>query len=260
MIFFLSKILWEIFNPFNLVIFLFILGIILNFINYSIISKIFFSMSLLLILLIGFFPSGAYLIYLLEKDYTPITSLPQEIDGILILGGATIPSLTQDHNQVALNGSAERITESINLMKKYPNTKIIFAGGSGSISLPKLSHSAVAKKLYNNLGLDTNNIFFDYESRNTFENILFAKKKFKNISNEKWIVVTSAMHLNRALNISEKMGLKFIPYPTDYKHPKKFIFKIEINLIDNFNQFQIASREWVGLIYYYLIGRTSKVY
>ena len=64
---------------------------------------------------------------------------------ILILSGATDPYMTKEYNQVALNGSVERLTESINLIAKYPDAKIIFAGGSGSINYPTLSHSKVAK-------------------------------------------------------------------------------------------------------------------
>ena len=52
---------------------------------------------------------------------------------------------------ISLNGSSERLVESIVLMKKFPNAKVIFAGGSGSIKDTKLTHSDSAKIFYKNL-------------------------------------------------------------------------------------------------------------
>ena len=115
--------------------------------------------------------------YLLEKDFHSKIYLPVNIDGILVLAGATNPYLTKEYNQISLNGSAERLTESIQLIKKYPKAKVFFAGGSGSLTHPDLSHSAVAKSFYESLDVDINKIYFENKSRNTYENILFAKKK-----------------------------------------------------------------------------------
>ena len=146
------------------------------------------------------------------------------------------------------------------LIKKYPNSKVVFAGGSGSLSYPNLSHSAVAKRFYESFDVNTEKIYFDKESRNTYENILFTKNKFKNIKNEKWVVISSAFHLTRVINVSEKLDLEFIPYATDYRSRKKFNFHVSIDFFDNFSKFQLASREWLGLIYYYLMGRSSKIF
>ena len=260
MAFYLSKILWDIFSPFNLIIFLIFIGTFFNFINFRRFSKIIYSLVLILILLTGILPTGQYMIYLLEKNYSVKKNLPDNIDGILILGGATNPLLTKDHNQIVLNDSAERITESIKLIKKYPNSKVVFAGGSGSLLYPNLSHSAVAKRFYESFGVNTEKIYFDDKSRNTYENILFTKNKFKNIKNERWIVISSAFHLTRVLNVSEKLDLKFIPYATDYRLQKEFYFKLSINFFSNISTFELASHEWLGLIYYYLMGRSSKIY
>ena len=90
------------------------------------------------------------MIYQLEKKFHVLSPLPNKVDGILILSGATNPVLTKEYNQISLNDSAERLTESIQLMKKYSNAKIIFSGGSGSISNQQFTHSEVAKLFYTN--------------------------------------------------------------------------------------------------------------
>ena len=198
--------------------------------------------------------------YSLEKDYFDSIIYPEHIDGILILGGATNPLLSSEYNQIIFNDSSERLIESIYLIKKYPDAKIIFSGGSGSISQPNLTHSFVAKKFFQNMEIDYNKIIYEDISRNTYENILFSKRIAKPMSDEKWLLVTSAFHLKRALAISEKLNWKFIPYATDFKKPKKFNWNLSINFLSNINDFNKASHEWIGLISYYLMGRSSKFF
>ena len=238
-----------------------ILSTVLNLLKLFNFSKIILYFTLFLFFITGVLPTGPYLFYLLEKNYHNKINLPENVNGILILSGATDPFLTKEYDQISLNGSAERLTESIELIKKYPKAKVFFAGGTAeSIQYPDLSHSYVAKKFYESLGINIQNIYFDNESRNTYENILFAKKKFDPNKNEKWVLVTSAFHLKRAISIGEKIGWELIPYATDYKLPKKFRLKISFNFFSNLGSFQHSSHEWIGIISYYLMGRSSKIF
>ena len=260
MTFFLSKFLWFLFNPFNCILFLLFLSLVFNFFKFLKFSKIILYFTFLFFFIAGALPTGSYLLYLLEKNYHNKVNLPEKVEGILILSGATSPFLTKEYDQIALNGSVERLTESIQLMKKYPKAKVFFAGGSGSIDFPDLNHSDVAKKFYESLDVNTKNIFFDKKSRNTYENIVFAKKKFNPNINEKWILITSAFHLKRAISIGEKLGWELIPYATDYKLPKKFKWKLSFDFFNNLGSLQHSSHEWVGIISYYLMGRSSKIF
>ena len=260
MTFFLSKILWIFFNPINIILFIFFLGFLLRRMKFFKASNTIFVLSFFLFFISGITSTGSYLTFLLEKKYHNKLDFPQNIDGIIILGGATNPYLSKEYNQIIVNGSAERLIESSFLIKKYPNAKIYFAGGSGSLDFSKLSHSTVAKKFYENYNIDTEKFIFDYKSRNTYENILYAKEKFNPKKNENWIVITSAFHLNRAISIGEKLDWKLLPYGTDYRVPKKFKWKISLDFIDNLSNFKFASHEWTGLIAYYMMGRSSKIY
>ena len=260
MTFYLSKLLWYLFNPFNSILFLFFLSVILNFFKFQKFSKIILYFTFLLFFITGALPTGSYLLYLLEKNYHNKVNLPENVDGILILSGATNPFLTKEYDQISLNDSVERLTESIQLIKKYPKAKVFFAGGSGLAKYPDLSHSEVAKKFYESLDVNTKNIFFDKKSRNTYENIVFAKMKFNPNINEKWILVTSAFHLKRAISVGEKLGWEFVPYATDYKLPKKFRWKLSFNFFNNLGSLQHSSHEWVGIIAYYFMGRSSKIF
>ncbi len=260
MTFFLSKFLWQVFNPFNSILFLLILSAVFNFFKFFKVSKIILNFTFLLFFITGVLPTGSYLLYMLEKNYHNKMNLPEDVDGILILSGATNPFLSKEYDQISLNGSVERLTESVQLIKKYPKAKVFFAGGSRFLQYPDLNHSAVAKKFFNSLDINVKNIYFENKSRNTYENIVFAKKKINPDKNEKWVLVTSAFHLKRAINVAEKLGWRFIPYPTDYKLPKKFIWKLSFDFSGNLGSFHQSSHEWVGIISYYIMGRSSKIF
>ena len=72
-------------------------------------------------------------------------------------------------------------------------------------------------------------------------------------------MVTSAFHLKRSLGVSEKLEWTLIPYAVDFKMLKTFSWKQKINFLENITIFQTASREWIGLIVYYWMGRSSKI-
>ena len=78
-------------------------------------------------------------------------------------------------------------------------------------------------------------------------------------SNKNIILVTSAFHMNRSIFIGEKNNWKFIPYAVDFSQPIKFQFIPSINILSNFSTVQHALHEWVGLIAYYLMGRTNRI-
>ncbi len=260
MSFYLSKILWLILNPFNIFIFVTLLSIFLYFVKLRRLSLIIFVINFVFIALISFLPIGSYLIYNIEKEYHSYTKLPKQVDGILILGGATIPLIYNEYNQISLNGSAERLVESVFVIKKFEKAQVIFSGGSGVVNRPNLGHSQVAKSFYKKMGLEINKIIFENYSTNTFENIIFSKKIASPKINENWLLITSASHMKRALLIADKNNWTLIPYAVDFRNTKDFKLIPNLNLLKNLNTFHEGSHEWLGLIAYYFMGRTDKVF
>jgi len=251
-----SKLIWIILSPLNLLLIFLIIGFFFKLINMRTVSITFYIVSLIFFVTVSIFPTGNLILFKLESRYPALTTLPSHIDGILILGGPSRPDLTRDHGQVSFNEAGERLTESVRLIKNYSSSKIIFSGGFG-----KLSHSYVAKKFFSEMGIDISNMIFEIKSRNTFENILFSKKIINPKKSENWLLVTSSFHMSRAINVAEKLDWKFIPYPVDFRTSNKFInFKPTLNFLGNINSFNLASHEVVGLISYYLLGRSSKLF
>lgn len=260
MSFFLSKFLWLFFNPFTLFVFIFSVGFIFLIFKKYKISIYILSIALFVILFISIFPIGKFGIYLLEKDFHFKYVYPDKVDGILILSGATDPYLSKEYESIELNSSAERLTESIFLINKYKNAKIIFSGGSGYLNFPNLDHSEVAKKFFKRMNIKNEKIIFENKSRNTYENILFSKNIANPKKSETWLLVTSASHMKRSILISQKQKWKLIPYPVDFNQPKNISLTPSMNFFSNFVSFQKAFHEWLGIFSYYLMDRTERIF
>ena len=261
MSFYVAKIFWLIINPFNILIILSLstfLAYFLDFKKIKLISIFFLSISFIIFCIL---PTGNYLIYQLEKnfhDYADLSKI-KKIDGIIIMGGSTNPYLSKIYNQTMFLSSAERMIEAKRVINKFPNAKIIFTGGSSKMINNKYKESSDAKKFFLQNKIDINNIIFEDNARNTFENILKSEKISNRNENEKWLIISSAYHLTRSINVAKKIGWNLQPYATDFQVPKKFRFYVSIDFFSNLASMQLATHEWIGILYYFFTGRTERI-
>jgi len=222
-------------------------------------SKIILCLLFLLLNAIVFFPVDDWLAHPLEQRFPQPTMLPEQVDGIITLGGAFDPVLSIRHGQVSANGAIERVSEAIALHQQFPEAKLVYTGGSGFIKNNEVGGADIAKSFFADIGIDTSNIIFEAESRNTFENAVFSKALLEPTPNQTWILVTSAFHIPRSVGIFQKNGWNVIPYPVDYNstfpelHPG-IEFGGKLSSIDRY------SKEYVGLIAYKLLGRTDSFF
>jgi uncharacterized SAM-binding protein YcdF (DUF218 family) len=96
-------------------------------------------------------------------------------------------------------------------------------------------------------------------SRNTQKNAEFAKALVSPKNGERWLLMTSAYHMARSVGIFLKAGFAVKSHPVDGRTsgcdnlPRSSLFSIE-----GLGRIDIASLEWLGLIAYWIIGKTSE--
>lgn len=112
----------------------------------------------------------------LENRFPLPQTLPPDLAGIIVLGGALDPVETAARGIPSLNGSAERITTFVKIARLYPSAKKVFSGGIGTLRRSKRTEAEVAKQLFSDLGLDPTDIVFEGNSRNTYENALYSQR------------------------------------------------------------------------------------
>ena len=256
-IFFLfSKLIWLLISPGSLLLLFILLIFILLVLDKQRTAKIVTASLSFLLLIIAFFPVGEWLLYPLESRFPTNPLLPEKIAGIIVLSGSESPYLSTLWQQVELGDAAERDLTFMALARQYPAAKLIFTGGSGSLTKQEYKAADVAKKLFTQQGFDVARVIFEKDSRNTFENASYSYKLALPKVSENWILITTAWHMPRSVGIFCKVNWPVIPYPVDHQTTKGNLFRISFGLLNNLVTLQTAIKEWLGLLAYRVSGKT----
>jgi len=260
MFFYLSKILGFFAIPSNFLIMVGIVGTLLLRTRFVRTGWRLVVGSLILLAIVGLSPVGNALILPLEQRFPAWDSSRGAPDGVVILGGAVTPDVALARNDVALNEAAERMTAAVELARRYPDARIIFSGGEGNLAFGG-NESEAALKLFERLGVPPGRILTEDKSRNTVENALFTKQIAMPKPGERWLLVTSAYHMPRAIGIFRKVGFTVEAYPVDWRTrgPQDAVRPFE-SMGSGIRRTDTAVREWVGLVVYWLTGKSSELF
>jgi uncharacterized SAM-binding protein YcdF (DUF218 family) len=216
---------------------------------------------LVALLIVGDGPAGPLLIAPLEDRFpAPAADLPAPT-GIIVLGGAINEAISGARRQTTFDEGGERLTEAVVLARRYSSARIIYTGGSASLIGRPSSEAEDARALLVAMGVDPQRITLETRSRNTDENARFTAALVHPEPGQRWLVVTSAYHMPRAMGLFRKAGFAAIAYPVDYRTVGgRADWRLEANLPRGMEIFDLAAHEWVGLIAYRLSGRIDSVF
>ncbi len=254
-----SKIVWLLISPDSLLLILVLSSLIFLYIGKQKIAKSILTITSGLLVIIAFLPIGEWLLYPLESHFQTNPALSKNIDGIIVLSGSEDALLSKVWKQIEIGSTVERDLAFMNLSRQFPNAKLLFTGGTGSLNSQEYKAADVAKKLFAQQGVDVSRITFERESRNTYENVIYSKKIIKPVANEKWILITTSWHMPRSVGIFCKADWPVIPYPVDHQTNKDNLFRVNFDLLVNLSTLKTAIKEWVGLFAYYLSGKTTSL-
>ena len=249
--FYLAKILNFFINPLYILSLVILIQLFIIFFLQSKKLVIFFSkFFLILFLFFGYSPLSNFLLSKIE-DYIQPSKYPiQQLTGIVVLGGSFEKgSESKERNEVFINSSAERLTKALEIYKKNPRIVILFSGFSNKIKPQGWSESDMAKKFFLDQGVRTDNLIFENQSRNTFENIKYSKDIITNYKGT-WGLVTSANHMPRSFFAFKKQGLILEPINVDYKTGTSRIFWINFDISSGLTNWNIILYELIGIAYY----------
>ncbi|MFZ0607597.1 MAG: YdcF family protein [Xanthobacteraceae bacterium] len=261
MFFVLSETLGFFAFPSNLLMAIGLLGLILLCTRFRRLASWLVVTSLVLIALVGYSPLGNILILPLEQRFPPWNPAQGPPDGIVVLGGAIEPDISIARGAVALDDSAERITATVELARRYPNARIIFSGGTGSLRFDAPAEAPIAVKELEALGVPHDRITAEEQSRNTVENAVFSRLLAQPKPGERWLLVTSAFHMPRAIAAFRAAGFTVEAYPVDWRTrgPIDATRPFAV-LTHGLAMTDVAVHEWIGLLVYRLTGRTTELF
>ena len=254
-----SKIIWALISPDSLIVILGVSAWVTGMLKWQRTSRSLLASCALLLALVGFFPVGEWLIAPLENRFTTNAALPSEVDGIIVLGGAILPRLSNLWQQPEINDTADRLANFLYLARLYPNAQLVFTGGSGAVTQQEFKEAEMAQILFDQLGLAERAIIFESESRNTSENARHSKELVTPENDENWLLITSAYHMPRSIGVFCQEQWIVQPYPVDHYSQKGDLLRLDFSFSENLAILKTAIREWVGVVAYRISGRTDRL-
>lgn len=255
MFFHFSKIIWGIFMPSNVIGLILFAGIMMSR-HFKRVSQNLLLVGAILFVLTGLSPLGYNLMHYWESLYPAPMQLPKKVDGVIVLGGSFELDLNSEHNAIMFNDSAERLITFASLSLQYPNAKLVFSGGSGSLTNTDHKEADYARLFLESLNFPIEKVIFEDRSRNTYENVIFSKELVQPNKDEVWLLVTSAFHMPRSIAVFQSHDWTVMPVPVDFRTGKAYYFwPLKTEIIENMKLFDAGIKETLGLITYKSTGK-----
>ncbi len=260
MFFYLSKILWFLANPGNILLITLVVGVVLLGGRRARAGRVALVLCALTAVFMATVPVGKAMIMTLENRFPINQKLPDRVDGIITLGGVVNEIVTKSRGQISVGGGISRLLEFATLAKRYPNAKLVFTGGSGKLLSQDIKEADVLEPLLAILGMDPNRVIYENKSRNTYENATLTKSLINPGPDETWVLVTSAFHMPRSMGVFRKAGWQIIPYPVDYAYAADATLTPFFDLPGGLVRLAAGLHEWLGLVFYRLTGKTDHIF
>jgi len=237
------------------------IGLILTWSRFQSVGRKLLAFSVAALLVCGYLPIGKLLIVPLETRFSPWRAEDGEPAGIIVLGGGVDPVLSTAHGTPVIDSSGARIVVAAALARRYPRTRLVYAGGNSDLLQQQAKEADVASAMFESLGIGRERLQIEKQSRNTEENVRFSKVLVDPKPGETWLLVTSAFHMPRSIGIFRKNGFLVQPYPVDWKtRGRSDKFTIQSNFLSGLELTNIAVHEWIGLLAYRLTGKIDELF
>lgn len=256
----LSKILGFFALPSNLLLVLALVGILLMNTRFRRFGQGLLIGAILLLVIVGIAPVGNALMLPLEERFPKWDPKRGSPHGIVVLGGAVSPDVSAARQDIALNEAAERMTAVAKLAREHPSARIVFTGGSGQL-FGGATEADFVSDLFESFGISRDRVTLEKRARNTVENAVLTKDLVQPKPAERWLLVTSAHHMPRSVGIFRKAGFPVEAHPVDFRTRGAADLATPFgSLGGGLARTDTAMREWVGLVVYWLTGRTSELF
>ncbi len=261
MFYFVSKIVWFFVTPSNALVTLAIVGLALGRTGNARTGRGLVIGAVATLLVAGLSPLAYWLILPLEERFPIFHDDSKPIAGIVVIGGTFDTEPTLARGQMSLNETGERIIALGDLARRYPNAPIIYAGGGSEFAPEMTPEATLLERTIGELGLPRPRVIYERRSLNTYQNAIYAKELAVPKPGERWLLVTSAFHMPRAVGAFRAAGFAVEAYPVDFRtggadallRPFAFVSQ-GLRLTDT------AAKEWIGLLSYYATGKTSALF
>lgn len=195
----------------------------------------------------------------LEWKYLPASPIPQAQVIVVLGGGTRAQDLPRPLTEVGEGG--DRVIYATYLYQINTAPNILVSGGRLPNSEENIPDAQNMQKLLELFNVPSEAIWLESAALNTYENALYSQPILQEKGINRIILITSAIHMPRSVQIFEKMGFEVIPAPTDFEVTQS-AWNLMTNaswqnwlilLIPNANNLELTTRalkEYIGILVY----------
>lgn len=151
----------------------------------------------------------------LEWRYPPLPA-DARAPAIVLLGGGTEP-IVPPRTEVEVSDAGDRILYAAELWRQGRAREIVVAGGRLAVDGRLGPEADDIERLLATMGVPREVIRSERLSRNTEENAVEVKRLLSQSGISRILLVTSAIHMPRAVALFQAQGFDVVPAPTDYR-------------------------------------------
>lgn len=213
------------------------------------------------LLVLGYSSLSTVLLSVLTERFPPGQATGDVPTGIIVLGGAIDPRISKRRRVVEVGACAGRIIAMIELAVRFSNCRILYCGGDESFVGASGSEAPLAAKLLCDLGIKADRIILDSESRTTAESAAQAYSIVQPKAEERWLLVTSAFHMPRAMGAFRAVHFDVEPFPVDWITGGAGDARVPFSKLSaGLARIDIVVHEWIGLAFYRLTGQSHELF
>ena len=197
--------------PFPIAVLLLVCGLIfLWFTQRQRLGRILTSVSALILLVVGYDLFSRPFLAALERPYPPlapaaVTAMTPAPAAVVVLGSGFRPDPNLPPNDRLSGNGLVRLVEGVRMARLVPGARLIVSDGLGQGQA--LAETAAI------LGVEPRRITVEPLSLDTSDEAALLPPL---VGDAPFLLVTSALHMRRALSLCRKQGLHPIPAPTDF--------------------------------------------
>ena len=253
----MSEALWALLQPSSLMVVAIALSLVATWFRWHALAASLLTLVLVGIAVVVVLPVTAWLAGPLE-DQVPPVPLPSQVDGILVLGGAVEWRITTERGQLTLNDAGERVAAAAALAQRYPGARLVFTGVFGDAFEQDFRAQGTERSLWFGPVFAGRDISYLGAARSTYEDAIVALRETPPRPGETWLLVTSAMHMPRALATFKNQGwTDLVPYPVDFRSTGRATIGLDWDVAGTLADLDQAVREWGALEVYRRVGRIA---
>lgn len=207
--------------------------------------------------LLSITPTADFISSPLETKYKPIISTEKikGVKAIVVLGGGVQPAGRLWPFDQVRGSTSFRLLEAVRLYRSMDGPYIIVSTGKANPFLQDYTECEIMAEFLKLMGIPDELIIEEDLSRNTYENGKYVLELLDKNGVGHFILVTSSMHMPRAMAVFSKLGVNPVPAPTDFKSSSGNYTVISFFPdVSNIDRFTSTIYEYLGIIWYRING------